>query len=68
MNSILIKGMEMPHNCWECPFLDYEEESCLASGVKYDNIRYQPTVYPGRIEDGSIKTVLLRKYLHHMGI
>lgn len=30
--SILIKGMEMPKNCGECPFYYYEYKECNAIG------------------------------------
>lgn len=50
--SILIKGMEMPTSCYECPFLDYEEGFCFASGVKHESGWYESKLCPGGIEDG----------------
>ena len=50
--SILIKGMEMPTNCEKCPFLDYEEGFCFASGVKHKSGWYESTLCPGGIKDG----------------
>jgi hypothetical protein len=50
--SILIKGMEMPTSCEKCPFLDYEEGFCFASGVKHESGWYESTLCPGGIKDG----------------
>ena len=50
--SILIKGMEMPTSCYECPFLDYEQGFCLASAVKNESGWYEPVLCPGGIKDG----------------
>jgi hypothetical protein len=50
--SILIKGMEMPTSCNKCPFLDYEEGFCFASGVKHESGWYESTLCPGGIKDG----------------
>ena len=49
--SVYIKGMEMPERCYDCPFLDYEQGYCFATGKKsklgwYENF----------IEVGGIKT------------
>lgn len=49
--SILIKGMAMPTNCYKCPFLDYEEGFCFASGVKHESGWYESTLCPGVIKD-----------------
>ena len=29
--SVYIKGVEMPNNCEECPFCDYEQGECFAN-------------------------------------
>lgn len=50
--SILIKGMEMPTSCYKCPFLDYEEGFCFASGVKHESGWYESTLCPGGIKNG----------------
>lgn len=50
--SILIKGMEMPTSCDKCPFLDYEEGFCFASGVNHESGWYESTLCPGGIKDG----------------
>lgn len=50
--SVLIKGMEMPTSCDKCPFLDYEEGFCFASGVKHESGWYELTLCPGGIKDG----------------
>lgn len=50
--SILIKGMEMPTSCYECPFLDYEQGFCFASAVKIESGWYEPILCPGGIKDG----------------
>jgi hypothetical protein len=50
--SILIRGMEMPTSCNKCPFLDYEEGFCFASGVKHESGWYESTLCPGGIKDG----------------
>ena len=49
--SILIKGMEMPTSCQKCPFLDYEEGFCFASGAKGKSGWYEFTLRPGEIKD-----------------
>ena len=53
--SILIKGMEMPKDCNKCPFLDYEEGFCFASGVKHKSGWYEFTLCPSGIEDSRHK-------------
>lgn len=51
--SILIKGMEMPTSCYKCPFLDYEEGFCFASGVKGKSGGYEFfKLWPGGIKGG----------------
>ena len=50
--SVLIKGMEMPISCYKCPFLDYEEGFCFASGVKHKSGWYELILRPGEIKDG----------------
>lgn len=32
--AIIINGMDMPKNCAECPFCDYEEAHCIAANDK----------------------------------
>ena len=49
--SILIRGMEMPKSCDKCPFLDYEEGFCFASGVNHESGWYESTLCPGGIKD-----------------
>jgi hypothetical protein len=44
--------MEMPTSCEKCPFLDYEEGFCFASGVKHESGWYESTLCPGGIKDG----------------
>lgn len=42
--SILIKGMEMPKNCWECSLSDVDDDygrCCLFSGIACLNIGRQ---------------------------
>lgn len=29
--SVVIRGIDVPENCYSCPFCDYEEAHCLAS-------------------------------------
>ena len=53
--SVLIKGMEMPTSCYKCPFLDYEEGFCFASGVKHKSGWYESILRPGEIKDGRHK-------------
>ena len=53
--SVLIKGMEMPTSCYKCPFLDYEEGFCFASGVKHKSGWYESILSPGEIKDGRHK-------------
>lgn len=50
--SILINGMEIPTSCQKCPFLDYEEGFCFASGTKGKSGWYEFTLRPGEIKDG----------------
>ena len=50
--SVLINGMEVPTSCDKCPFLDYEEGFCFASGVKHESGWYESTLCPGGIKDG----------------
>lgn len=50
--SILIKGMEIPTSCNKCPFLDYEEGFCFASGVKHENGWYEFVLCHSNIKDG----------------
>ena len=50
--GVYIKGMEMPTSCEKCPFLDYEEGFCFASGVKHESGWYESTLWPGGIKDG----------------
>ena len=53
--SVLIKGMEMPTSCDKCPFLDYEEGFCFASGIKHQiesyGEWYELALCPGGIKD-----------------
>ena len=49
--GVYIKGMAMPTNCYNCPFLDYEEGFCFASGVKHEDGWYESTLCPGGIKD-----------------
>lgn len=49
--GIYIKGMEMPTNCEKCPFLDYEEGFCFASGAKGKSGWYEFTLRPDEIKD-----------------
>lgn len=50
--SVLIKGMEMPGSCFNCPFLDYEEGFCLADAIKHDSGWYENKFQPGWKIDG----------------
>lgn len=50
--GIYINGMEMPTSCQKCPFLDYEEGFCFASGTKGKSGWYEFTLRPGEIKDG----------------
>lgn len=34
---MLLLKMEMPDNCYHCPFCDYEQGLCLADGAKMDD-------------------------------
>ena len=38
--SILIKGMEMPPTCEQCPFCDYEQAHCLVHDIPTSKNRY----------------------------
>lgn len=29
--SVIVKGLDMPQTCGDCPFCDYEEANCLAT-------------------------------------
>lgn len=49
--GVYIKGMEMPTSCQKCPFLDYEEGFCFASGAKGKSGWYEFTLHPGEIKD-----------------
>ena len=53
--TILIKGMEMPENCEKCPFLDYEEGFCFASGEKIKSGWYVSTLYSGSPEFNTMR-------------
>lgn len=53
--SVYIKGMEMPTSCEKCPFLDYEEGFCFASGVKGKSGLYEFTWCPCGIKNGRHK-------------
>lgn len=50
--SVLIKGMEMPPDCEKCPFFDYEEGFCFASGIKGKSGWYEYVLRLGGIKDG----------------
>ena len=45
--SVIVKGMEMPKNCERCPFLDYEQGFCFASGEKGENGWYEFSLWVG---------------------
>ena len=47
MADILIRGMEMPDCCEKCPFLDYEQGYCFASGKKQKDGWYDCNLYAG---------------------
>lgn len=32
--SVIVKGMEMPKDCDECPFCDYEQGNCVANNER----------------------------------
>lgn len=49
--GVYIMGMEMPTSCQKCPFLDYEEGFCFASGAKGKSGWYEFTLRPGEIKD-----------------
>jgi hypothetical protein len=34
--SILIKGMEMPKDCWHCPMINNVDECCLLTEEQHD--------------------------------
>lgn len=53
--GVYIPGMEMPTSCEKCPFLDYEEGFCFASGVKGKSGWYEFTWCPSGIKDGRHK-------------
>lgn len=48
--SVYIKGMEMPKSCEKCPFLDYEEGFCFASGAENKSGWYEFTLCPSTIK------------------
>lgn len=48
--SILVRGMEMPDSCEKCPFLDYEQGFCFASGKKGKSGWYESNLYSGSPE------------------
>ena len=47
MADILICGMEMPDCCEKCPFFDYEQGYCFASGKKRKDGLYDNGFYAG---------------------
>lgn len=49
--GIYLSNMEMPTNCEKCPFLDYEEGFCFASGAEGKSGWYEFTLRPGEIKD-----------------
>ncbi len=57
--GVYIKGMEMQTSRDKCPFLDYEEGFCLASGVKHESGWYESTLCPVGIKDGRPSDCLL---------
>ena len=50
--SVLIKGMEMSPDYEKCPFFDYEEGFCFASGIKGKSGWYEYVLRLGGIKDG----------------
>lgn len=52
---VLIKGMEMPDSCEKCPFLDYEEGFCFASGEKGKSGWYVSSLYSGSPEFNTMR-------------
>lgn len=53
--SVLIKGMEMPDSCEKCPFLDYEQGFCFASGEKEKSGWYVSSLYSGSPEFNTMR-------------
>lgn len=45
--NLIIRDMEMPDNCEKCPFLDYEQGFCFASGKKGKDGWYESSLYSG---------------------
>ena len=43
--SVIVMGMEMPDCCEKCPFLDYEQGYCFASGKKQKDGWYDCNLY-----------------------
>lgn len=41
MSDILIKNMEMPKNCCECPLTYYEDGACIFTGIEALSIGIQ---------------------------
>lgn len=60
--SVLVRGMKMPENCWNCPFfhksLHYigddellERYTCLRTGERAENITgYMKKWHPGELD------------------
>lgn len=43
--SVIVMGVEMPDCCEKCPFLDYEQGYCFASGKKQKDGWYDCNLY-----------------------
>lgn len=43
--SVIVMGMDMPDCCEKCPFLDYEQGYCFASGKKQKDGWYDCNLY-----------------------
>ena len=67
MSGVYIKNIEMPDNCEHCPFMDYEEGFCFASGKKniygwYTDFAYVGEDHNRRKRDERCPLVLVSKH------
>lgn len=49
MADILIKGMEMPKSCGDCPFL-YDHDACYVSGM-WNDMRFMLLCFNGHTDE-----------------
>ena len=77
MSGVYIKGMEMPKNCWSCPFMNGDYGFCLADGLTHgdadekNNCPLIPVPDHGRLIDadaaiGDIRGEILEHQMNGM--